>query len=326
MPNAVMNSLSKLIARKMLKLRIHEAKGIAFQKLFELVMGYKHAGFTPIKPHGNVGDRKNDGFIPGTGQYFQVYAPEDPESKTTAQASAKKAVADFEGLKRQWDASTPIQDFRFVFNDEYCGCPPDLLLALTEISRTHSVPASVMLAKDLEALAMALTDDQLMDVVGCPVPDAVVLDSVDFGVLREVINHVLAMRKPTPLASILDAPDFDEKIRFNGLSRVFATLLTYASFQSEAVEDYFSKNSTFARQQVRDHLSSLYSASKTKLKAVTAEEGVADMVFVDILQAVTPTPRVATSGQLAVAQEAAIIVMAFYFEACDIFESPDAAS
>lgn len=320
-----MNSTSKLIARKMLKLRIHEAKGSAFQRLFEQVMGYTHAGFTPIKPYGNVGDRKNDGFIPSEGRYFQVYAPEDPESKATAQSSAKKAATDFAGLMRQWDSTTPIRDFRFVFNDEYCGCPPDLQLALAQINSKHSIPADVMLAKDIEALVMALDDDQLMDVVGCPVPDAAVLDSVDFGVLREVINHVLAMKKPNPLAGILDAPDFDEKIKFNGLSRVFATLLTYASFQSDAVADYFSKNSTFARQQVRDHLSSLYLASKTTLKSVAAADGFADLVFVDILQAVTPRPKIATRAQLAIAQEAAMIVMAFYFEACDIFESPDAA-
>ena len=155
--------------------------------------------------------------------------------------------------------------------------------------------------------------------------DDVRLEVDEFRLLREVINHVLAMRKPNPLAGILDAPDFDEKIKFNGLSRGFATLLTYASFQSEAVADYFSKNSTYARQQVRDHLSSLYSASKTRLKTVAAADGFADLVFVNILQAVTPRPKIATSAQLAIAQEAAIIVMAFYFEACDIFESPDAA-
>lgn len=33
--------------------------------------------FQPVKAYGNIGDRKNDGFVSQTGIYYQVYAPRD---------------------------------------------------------------------------------------------------------------------------------------------------------------------------------------------------------------------------------------------------------
>ncbi|MBZ4231317.1 hypothetical protein LAN31_22090, partial [Mycobacterium tuberculosis] len=38
---------------------------------------YYIPGFERVKPHGNIGDRGNDGWVCGVGVYYQVYAPED---------------------------------------------------------------------------------------------------------------------------------------------------------------------------------------------------------------------------------------------------------
>ena len=54
------------------------AKGDAFQTLFEQVMGKAHpADFIPCRPWGNVGDRKNDGYLKSERTLFQVYAPNE---------------------------------------------------------------------------------------------------------------------------------------------------------------------------------------------------------------------------------------------------------
>jgi hypothetical protein len=320
-----MDPTSKLVARKMFKLRVHEAKGFAFQRLFELVMGYRYTDFVPVRPYGNAGDRKNDGYIPSEGRYFQVFAPENPASRNTEVSAAQKAVDDFEGLKAFWDKSTPIRDFRFVFNDEYRGSPPPLEKALSKIRGEHKIEAGVFLAKDLEAEALSLAQDQLMDVIGTTIPDIGLLHDVSFGVLREVINHVLEQQVPLKPEAALRAPDFTDKINFNGLTSVVAALLTVGSYQNDAVKDYFSKNSTFARQEVRDRLNSMYITSRQKfssLSAATAEIG--DLTFFDLLEQVTPPTKKLPRMQKAV-QEAAIVVMAYYFEACDIFEDPNAA-
>lgn len=322
-----MDAASKLIARNMFKLRVHEAKGTAFQRLFERVMQYCCKDFIPVKPYGDVGDRKNDGYIPSQGRYFQVFAPEKPSSKETAVAAASKAARDFAGLKAYWNQSTPIRDFRFVFNDEYKGSPPPLEDALAKIRRDHVIEAGVFLAKDLEAEALSLPQDQLMDIIGTPIPETGPLDSVDFSVFREVIRHVLDQRVLYTFDAVLNAPDFNDKIQFNGLSSSVASFLTVGSYQIEAVEDYFSKNSTFARQEVRNRLSSLYLASRQRFLDLGYQAPeVGNLVFFDLLERVTPPLKNEPMRQRVAAQEAAIVVMSYYFEACDIFEDPHAAT
>jgi len=56
----------------------HQAKGNAFQELFEKLMGLAYkADFMACRPWGNRGDRKNDGFLKSERRLFQVYAPNE---------------------------------------------------------------------------------------------------------------------------------------------------------------------------------------------------------------------------------------------------------
>src|ERR1035441_10336754 len=84
-------------ASVMFKLRVHECNGQAYEDLFVSVIGRRYPKFKPVKPHGRVGDRKNDGYVAETGSYFQVFAPEDASQKVTNAVS--KAKVDFKGLK-----------------------------------------------------------------------------------------------------------------------------------------------------------------------------------------------------------------------------------
>ena len=293
-----MEAVRKLIARKMFRLRVYEAKGVEYQRLFEKVMQHRHQGFVPVKPYGNAGDRKNDGYIPTTGTFFQVYAPENPSSHRTVVTAAAKAKQDFEGLVEHWDGTCKIRVFRFGFNDSYRGSPPEVELALAGIKGDHGVEATVFLAKDLENEALELLDDQLFDVINAPVPEVGLLPDVDFRILSEVINHVLRARTPIPPTPRLQAPNFAEKILFNGLTSAVANFLTFGSYQSEVVGDYFSKNSTFARQQLRDELASMYTESRTRLGDSVGTEGLGDLVFFDLLKTITPREHatIAASG------------------------------
>ncbi|XOV76559.1 MAG: hypothetical protein ACFHWZ_06680 [Phycisphaerales bacterium] len=225
----------------MFRLRIHEAKGVAFQKLFEQLMEYDNAEFTRIKPYGSYGDRKNDGYIRSRGCFYQVYAPENPDASRSVLDAARKADEDFQGMLTAWQALTPVREYWFVFNDEYGGCPAPLEQTLLKIGNDHNIHAGATVAKQLEDIAMSLEEDQLLDVIQMPIPSTGFSDSIDFGILGEVIKHIQTMQVPASRESILTAPDFSEKINFNGLSSQVSALLTVGSYQSDAVVDYFSK-------------------------------------------------------------------------------------
>ena len=72
-----MNSQEKSLARQLFQNKIFRADGQVFEDIFTTIMNYAEADFRSIKPWGNIGDRKNDGYIKNNGKFYQVYVPED---------------------------------------------------------------------------------------------------------------------------------------------------------------------------------------------------------------------------------------------------------
>ncbi len=70
-----MNNQEKLLARLMFRNKIFTSNGQAFEDLFISIMNYAEKGFKPIKPWGNIGDRKNDGYIK-VQEHFIKYMPQ----------------------------------------------------------------------------------------------------------------------------------------------------------------------------------------------------------------------------------------------------------
>lgn len=229
-----MNSQEKAIARKFFKSIILEADGQSFQDLFNRIMRSAFPGFKPIKPHGNIGDQKNDGYVETTQTYFQVYAPEDIR-KSHSEATAKLRK-DFEGLKQAWPA---VREFYFVLNDKYKGPYPDAAQDITALKQLHGlVKADIMLAKDLENIAFSkLADDVLLELVHFP-PDPTTLPHLDFNILSEVISHIMRMPSAPPDHENLIAPDWDSKIAFNGLGELARSYLNAAAFKVGFLEEY----------------------------------------------------------------------------------------
>lgn len=72
------------IARLLFQLEIYKRNGQDFENLFSKVMRLSNNEFIQVKPQGQFGDRKNDGFIKSSGTYYQVYAPENASTKETS--------------------------------------------------------------------------------------------------------------------------------------------------------------------------------------------------------------------------------------------------
>src|SRR4051812_41975987 len=107
-----MNSDEKALMRILFRNRILESNGQQFEDFFTAVMQAANPQFKQVKPQGPIGDRKNDGFDPTRGSYYQVYAPEEP--KHSESEAVSKLKTDFAGLKLHWDKISPVKEFRFV--------------------------------------------------------------------------------------------------------------------------------------------------------------------------------------------------------------------
>jgi hypothetical protein len=296
-----MNSQEKSFARTKFKLKIHESNGQVFEDLFTSIMNYAEQDFQAIKAWGNVGDRKNDGYIKSKGIFFQVYAPEEITKSYVKVVS--KLKKDFEGLKKQW---TPINEFYFVVNDKYQGVNADCEQEIQAIKKEYDLNnTGFKTAKDLENLLFKLDDDQIFSIIGfLPDPEKITLD---FSVLSEVIEHLMKL----PLSVVTDSsiiyPDWDSKIQFNGLEGVANQYLNTGFLQVVLLDKYLNNENNFLAEEVKNKVREVYIDLKNSYSG--------DELFWKIVAKISPREELGI-------QVTIIILLAKYFETCDIFEEP----
>lgn len=298
------------IARKLFQLEIYKSNGQAFENLFSKVMRLCNPEFIQIKPQGQYGDRKNDGFIKSSGQYYQVYAPEHLQQKE--KETIEKLVTDFNGLFNYWNANvTPIVEFNFVLNDKYQGTYPSLHPELTKIESNHNgVTCKPFLSQHLEDIFLKLPHHHIEDILG-KIPSAELIN-LNVSILDEVITHLIDLKDGAIPEKFPVNPNFEDKIIFNSLSSHVATFLKYGSYQDGALKEYFKLNSTFAKDDLKNTFSQLY---QTALAEIPDSPDKNDVVFFDIVKNAHPNPS-------KVYQDAVFILMAYFFSYCDIFEEP----
>jgi len=295
-----MNVQEKTLARSLFQNKILKADGQAFEDIFTAIMDYAETGFLSIKPWGNIGDRKNDGYIKSKGIFYQVYAPED--IRKSYRDAVNKLKTDFAALKTQW---SPINEFYFVVNDKYKGINADCEKTIEEIKETHDLNnAGFLTAKDLENKLFTLDDDQVLEITGF-IPDPANIKTLDYSVLNEVIGHIMRLPLNKSDKSKIVLPVWDEKIKFNGLSEAVSQLLNHGFYQIHTLNEYLLNNGDFLADSLRDKMNEIYLKEK--------ENNTGDDLFWAIVNCASPREE-------NMYQTSAIVIMSKYFETCDIFE------
>ncbi|WP_460383788.1 ABC-three component system protein [Pseudomonas amygdali] len=144
-------------------------------------------------------------------------------------------------------------------------------------------------------------------------------DYLDYTVLAGVIKHILETPSPFSRNSKLISPDFDEKIVFNDLEHN-GDWLRAKQREVWQIDDYFSKNSDFAKQTLRDSLAAYYAESVISVPSASAGSSAGDLRFAYILEKIAPHHPSPSVDRLR--KDAALVLMSKYFETCDIFEEP----
>lgn len=160
-----MDDITRAIARNMFHLQIYEADGQKFEDIFSKIMNHKYIDFRQVCPYGNIGDKKNDGWIESEYTYFQVYAPFDIMKNINI--AIGKVNTDFKGLFQNWNHLNKIKKFYFVLNDKFKGSPPQLQQELLSIKDEFNLEvAAVYTPKDLEKILFSLSDDVIISIIG----------------------------------------------------------------------------------------------------------------------------------------------------------------
>lgn len=289
------------VARSIYELKFrdayHRKTGNEFQDFFADIMAKAHpTDFIRVRPWGNVGDRKNDGYLQSTRTLFQVYAP----NEMSAASAVAKIDEDFNGALPYWQEH--FDRWVFVHNSE-TGLGPDVTKKLLDLDAAHEVTVSHWGEEELRQKVFELTQDNLASLLG-PAPN--LRDMLDIGLeaLAPVLDQVAAMRAP-------ESPDLRpppaDKISRNMLSQHVETLLKAGMTRAELVRKYFSVQPT-SQDEIAQSFRQQYEV--VRASGMSPDETFSELQRFAGGEAV-PSPA---------KQCAVLAVIAFFFEECDIYE------
>lgn len=275
-----------------------DKRGTEFQDWFVKMAGHAYgADFEEVKPYGSQGDHKCDGLRRSLGMLFQCYAPDRMEDGK----AIAKITTDFSGAVSHWPGT--LKAWTFVHNDRN-GLSPGVTKCLTDLGVQHpSVAIAPWNDTELHNLVMDLEVHQLEDLFGFS-PSMPALDNVGFEQLRPVVSAI-QRRKPDLNAKL--TPPSENKINHNKLSVEAADLLRLGRRKEARVNDYIDK---MVRPDVAEEIAEAVREQYRSLKSLELEP---DEIFAHLQRFVGfngEPPR----------QAAALAVLCYFFERCDIFE------
>ena len=297
-----MDPVSSLFYAQHFKIACLEKKGTEFQdwvaRLGSHALG---ADFEIVRPYGKQGDWKCDGRQLSTGTILQCYGPETPTDKKTI----AKVDTDFAGALAKWP------DFikRWVFVHNIPGGQPPAVVAHLDTLRAAHPDITFELWSETELFTWhAMLDDARALLLYGAVPTQQITSGLELSDLQLVID-VLERREPDP-NDPLPAPPSAEKLEKNALSVEAADLLRLGRRKVRLVETHFDKAGPV---ELGEKIAEAFRDQYAKLQSMQLEP---DQIFsyLQKFAGVCGEPK---------RQAAAMAVMAYFFDRCDIFEDPD---
>ncbi len=272
-----------------------------FQSFFEEIMEKGYPGdFQRVRPWGNIGDRKNDGYLRSKRCLYQVYAPNDMKL-TKALA---KIQEDFHGALPYWREH--FDTWVFVHN-AYHGLAADVLKKLLDLEMNNE-PLKVKKCgfEELRLEVFRLDLLTLASLLG-PAPTARDMMEIGFDDLRPVLVNI-ARQRPENEETINPVPA--DKIEANGLSEHVEELIKFGMQRASLVHKFFNR--------WHDPLfgDSIAEAFKREYKRLQADGLTPDEIFCE-LQVFAGGERVPSPAH----QSSVLAVLAYLFERCHIFEA-----
>lgn len=302
----------RYIARIIFKNKIYSANKQAFEDLFTKVKENENVNFKQIKPQGKLGDGKCDGFNELTGEYYQVYAPEELTGNESTLLS--KMESSIKGLRSFWmEKGFKVRKFYYVVKDDYRNVYALLYTNAKAIAKKYNMECEILICKNLEDSFLELDEDKMIEVLGSIIPDPLNIGNVEYSIMHEVISFILN-RSVSKIKEVIPMhPDFEKKIIFNAISKAVSDFLNAGQRQSFVIKEYFELNSKFLKEELRQAFNNLYLQA---VKDLPISETKNDEIFQFIADKSSPKDNFAYHN-------AVYVLLAYYFEYCDIFETPN---
>jgi len=297
-----MDHVSKVFFCDRFQIAFLNKRGNEFQDWFTMLAKSAYGSdFEKVSNYGNQGDWKCDGRLVSTGTIFQCYAPKDlrvPETK-------RKIKKDFFGVLDKWPDF--MECWVFVHNHRG-GLPAQVIQYLDQIRKEHpSIKVKTWSYEDLYNLHKEMSEEDAVLMYG-PVPTNEDLRDLSLQDLQPVID-ALETSDINLMDSSLLSPSA-EKLEKNNLSDEVADLLRLGRRKSHLVESYFK---TIGPVERGEHVAEAFRKRYKSLRALGMSP---DHIFRQLQE-------LAGFGGSPKRQIAAMAVIIYFFDKCDIFEDPE---
>lgn len=296
-----MDQLQRSIYVDRFRLAFHTLKGTAFQDWFVLLAGYAFGpDFEEVRPYGSHGDLKCDGRRVSAGAVFQCYAPEAMKEATLI----AKIDEDFQGARAHWGGL--MQEWVFVHNDAR-GLPPNAVQHIDGLRQAHT-PLAIETWSEPELLKLAMgLDLAALQALFGPAASIAIVDRL---VMADLVPIIEALQRQDPNAGDppLTPPSL-EKLEKNALSEESGLLLRIGRRKSSLVDTFFRKS---PRPDLGERIAEAFRMRYAELKALDLP---ADTIFKHLQDYAGMNGEPKRQG-------AALAVLAYFFDSCDIFEDP----
>lgn len=287
------------------------SSGDQFQKVFNELMTRAHDGYVSVQPWGALGDRGNDGYIATELRFFQLHAPSG--AAPNAHVSFKKSVADFAKLL---GAYSNLKHYHFVLNDRFQGVPNPVSQAHNQLqqSNTQLIDCFPIGCLQLRSKFEGLSQEKQVLIVG-DLP-AKTPSELDLSVLGALLKDLADAEDGEVSLTRIDLPaEFDIKSEFNGFSNEIKLQLRHYARRSYLVDKMLSSRDPSWLQVISEEVGLRY---KSVLNEVDP-----DRRLLKLAESLIPVLASAHPHSLKAYREAAYLVIAKYFETCDVFENPN---
>jgi len=287
------------------RLKIRSAHGTGFQDFFSTVLENSYGtDFVRIRPFGSLGDKGCDGYRSSNGQVYQCYGKLE-DGKLTVSGLTNKVNADYALASAH--LTTLMKAWHFAHN-LVDGVPVELLQAIETLKGKGVHEIGLLGPPALEALVLELPPQVLAILLG---PAATAADTANLRMeaVRDVVSAVI---DAIGTEAMIEGPVVDVpagKLDFNQLPQVWVQIITAAIKNAPHVEAYFNGH---PEPETGNLVAAEFNRRYRDLKLSGLQPG----AIMDELYQQTTGIGVVTAIQ----QVAAQALLAYLFEACEIFE------
>lgn len=290
---------------------IYAKSGQTFEDFFCSIMKASDDNFQKVKASGKKGDSSCDGYNSSTGVFYLCYSPEDLKKKSTQNNALNKISKDLSSIVQKW---RNIKSIKYVINDKFSGVSPEIHKLIIDLKAMLNIDIELFSMENLRNICLSLDETDKHRILGyCPDLETSKI-SIDFDTISKIVKYLDKNPLLDNYEDNLVVPDFTDKIIFNNISSKIAAQLNSAKLYISKVDEFFDNSPQYDKERLRDYIRHIYLNGQTLINKT--EENYADNLFVYILK------NIAYDFTSKTVVDNAIVIIATFFESCDVFEEP----